>query len=978
MTTVFVEALRKSFCVFFLLPTLLLAQNKLGTTLLDIEQSIETCMKNKDFDKLSALTQMLLEEQKGDEELYYLGLLYRAKLHSYRNETEQADWAYEELLRWQEQRLIPEVLDTSYLENRKAYALYLFDRGSYSESERELRKTLDYCEPQKAEFMVEYLRLLSSLNSTLIPQGKYAEAELLSQNIYNYIEANPEHKETLAYGNLLNNLGAIAQNKQELDKALRYYEEAGAHYKKLGVEQYAGNYIAALSNRANIYTSLYIRSQDESYFQKSKALLVQRVAIEKKTKSLNHSSHATTLGNLAALYLYKGDYAEAEKLFLQAKAIFKYVGGTDNYYYLIILNNLGSLYRRWGKYEESEQSIQRALALNIGKEEQSPLDSLLNMPAEACISPQVYLESLELLARLEEARGQKDKHYSYLKQGLSFRETMRQSFHSEQDKLDVLSSYKAPLGDLLELALKEQKEEQLRESFYFAELGKAAQLADITQSRKTKSLSPLPEVWKEQEGELQAKLAKHKAKKYKQKTESEKAQFFETYIAIEKEIESFRKKLKDSFPRYYQSQYSSSVRASASDVQTSLDTEELFISYSFGFAGIYAFALSPSTFKSYKLDIDPKQFAQRLAALEANLTNYQAVFDAPNSSYRDFVEQAFWCYQSFLEPILSDFPEAKKLLISGEQKLASLPFEVFLSELPDSASCCDFRQLPYLIKSYSVSYQYSASLWQQGRKQNREKTKGTIGIFQASYERSDSSALARRSKALHALRESLFPLPYAAVEMKNLEQSFVSRSFEGQDASELGFKSQAKDFALLHIIAHGLYNKQNPLNSLLALTEDGNPNEDNLLEAWEIAQLDLSAQLVCLSACETGYGVFRQGEGVFSLGYAFLQASVPSLIISLWQVNDMSTAQLMPLFYEELSTGMDIPSALQKAKLQYLERASSSLAAHPAFWAAFVHIGKTEPVQLNKKKNWTNWLYAGLALLLALLFWYYKKREPKL
>ena len=91
--------------------------------------------------------------------------------------------------------------------------------------------------------------------------------------------------------------------------------------------------------------------------------------------------------------------------------------------------------------------------------------------------------------------------------------------------------------------------------------------------------------------------------------------------------------------------------------------------------------------------------------------------------------------------------------------------------------------------------------------------------------------------------------------------------------------------------------------------------------AHEIYQLDLNADLVVLSACETGYGKFNQGEGVMSLARSFMYAGTPSLVVSLWQVNDQSTAIIMQLFYEKLEKGMPKDIALRQAKLEYLKNA---------------------------------------------------------
>ena len=103
-----------------------------------------------------------------------------------------------------------------------------------------------------------------------------------------------------------------------------------------------------------------------------------------------------------------------------------------------------------------------------------------------------------------------------------------------------------------------------------------------------------------------------------------------------------------------------------------------------------------------------------------------------------------------------------------------------------------------------------------------------------------------------------------------------------------------------------------------------------------------------LSACETGYGKFRQGEGVISLARSFMYAGVPSLVVSLWQVNDNSTSRIMRSFYEYLSNGLTKDAALRQAKLDYIEIAKG-VSAHPAFWLPFIQLGDNRPIEIGKK-----------------------------
>lgn len=159
------------------------------------------------------------------------------------------------------------------------------------------------------------------------------------------------------------------------------------------------------------------------------------------------------------------------------------------------------------------------------------------------------------------------------------------------------------------------------------------------------------------------------------------------------------------------------------------------------------------------------------------------------------------------------------------------------------------------------------------------------------------------------------------------------------EATEENAKSEAylPHARLIHFATHGVISEQQPQRSGLVLTLDEDPAEDGLLQVYEIFNLKINAELVVLSACETGLGKEVRGEGLIGLSRAFLYAGTPRVVVSLWQVADRSTAELMVRFYEHLTQGMDKTESLRQAKLELLEEGRL---AHPYYWAPFILIGK--------------------------------------
>ena len=326
----------------------------------------------------------------------------------------------------------------------------------------------------------------------------------------------------------------------------------------------------------------------------------------------------------------------------------------------------------------------------------------------------------------------------------------------------------------------------------------------------------------------------------------------------------------------------------------------------------------------------------------------------------------------FVEPRLKD-SKAKHLIIIPDHLLGHLPFEAFVTE-PFNQTTNEYKDIPFLIKNYDVQYSYSGSLLLQNKSQNQQyHSTGKLLAVAADYNKNNLIPKERTPKEIK-LRKHLIPLPEVVNEVKALETMFDGDFLYGKAANEQTFKDNISDYTVIHLAMHGLLDSKNPIASGLAFTEDGNTEEDNFLYASEISNLPLNAQLVVLSACETGYGKFERGEGIMSLARSFMHAGAPSLVVSLWQVNDYSTSKIMGLFYKGLKEGLTKSKALQQAKLKYLDN-TTGIASHPALWAAFIQLGNREALLLNQRSSPTIYVVIFLVVLfLGLLLFFRRKR----
>ncbi len=164
-----------------------------------------------------------------------------------------------------------------------------------------------------------------------------------------------------------------------------------------------------------------------------------------------------------------------------------------------------------------------------------------------------------------------------------------------------------------------------------------------------------------------------------------------------------------------------------------------------------------------------------------------------------------------------------------------------------------------------------------------------------------------------------------------------------KDASENAIKTtDLSSYNVIHIATHGTVNSEHPELSGLMLSQKPGTTDDGMLYNGEIYNLKLNADLVVMSACETGLGKISQGEGVIGLGRSLIYAGAKNIVCSLWQVSDASTSALMINFYTNLLKAskkeqMAFTDKLHNAKLKMI---SEGKFAHPYFWSPFIIIGK--------------------------------------
>lgn len=543
---------------------------------------------------------------------------------------------------------------------------------------------------------------------------------------------------------------------------------------------------------------------------------------------------------------------------------------------------------------------------------------------------------------------------------------MRNTFKSEGSKLFILQKVIPIYEQTINLAClmyeKEGKSEYIEKAFELVERSKAMLLLDALRAEDARAFGGIPDDLLREE----KRLARELAKKQKRILEIDKSKQKEI-DKIQREILNLKRAtlqlqdtLEEKYYRYYKLKYEDKT-PKIKDVQDYLGKNTLLIEFFIGEENIYWFALSKDLKKIYQM---PKNglLEEQIKALRVALTSNRWLTkdDKLKEIEALLIENGSAIYKEFLEASLTD--RIKTLVVIPDGLLNYIPFEVLMTEkVEPSTSNPDFRNLPYLLKKHAVLYHYSSSLMLYERTKSRSN--GRVLAFAPSFKYNDNAATTDERQ--HAIRSSVDELPGAKKEVEMLSQIFKGQFLYQEDANEARFKElTAEDkFGVVHLAMHGWVDGKNPAYSNLVFSFIEDNGEDNLLHAYELNLLNLDAELVVLSACETGFGKYERGEGVVSIGRGFMYAGIPSLVMTLWPINDQTSAMLITEFYNQLAAGKPKHIAMQQAKLSYLEKATP-LSSHPFFWASYINLGDESPVHLKKHGDWSRWiLWGGLSII---------------
>lgn len=649
-------------------------------------------------------------------------------------------------------------------------------------------------------------------------------------------------------------------------------------------------------------------------------------------------------------YYLKGRVLHLEKKFLEAIEAYKKaieiqdkVFGPNSAENTEIYRNLSNSYRDCYQFEKALQTIQTSLVLN--NQNFSSMDIEKNPTLEGANIKETQTFALAGKGLIWKRWYDRTQNLNYLKKAYRAYQYMLKQMkewklsQTYENNLLVVLQYSRGLFieaiEVLHAMYKETNDIQyLQEAFLVAEQNKAYILLrslHLTSQSNTQGINQVEAKLTQQINKTQESLTAEQGKK----TANAQVinQFKEQLFRLKASRDSLQKALKKAAPEYYRTKYQFEVANAQTIQQKLLPPQSVLIEYMLGEQQLFIFTLTKGQLSLKQVPL-PLDFEAKLKTLRNSITQ---------KNFKQFTQLGY----QFHQLLVGDLPiptDTKKLWVIPDGILYYLPWETLLTQ-PYAQASVNYQALPYLLKKYVVSYDYSANLIYSKKVLPQKLHTKKLLAFSPDFK--SQLAVNNQIVVRDKLRDNLSELKGAEAEAKELSKLYAGQLFLGKQATEYEFKHNLKNGSVLHLATHAIVDDERPAFSRLLFSLSGKDTlNDGYLHAYELYNLKLNAELVTLSACNTGFGKIQSGEGVMSLGRAFAYAGSPNVLMSLWSVPDKSTSEIMIRFYENLAQGMAKDKALQKAKITYLENADK-ITTNPFYWSSFVLIGDPKPLSLR-------------------------------
>ncbi|MBD3376330.1 CHAT domain-containing protein [candidate division KSB1 bacterium] len=845
-------------------------------------------------------------------------------------------------------------------------------RSEFEKAENVLNRALSVGREKLGNVHYENSNTLNNLGIYYKNLQDYPKAlECFQQSFDIFVQVKgPEHR---IVGHLYNNLGVISKNLHEYERSVGYYQNAlvkfkdgygkdyhriGMVYRNLGLSYLEMNeYVQAVSyiqKSLDFYTTINtqrvldkihsIVCLGRAYHEMGKldsaqTFYEQAMALNSSLENPYVAETQNLCKKLGRIYLTKNDLAKADSLFQQAHALCLQIWG-EGIELANVLCEMSELARAKGDYyaalDHVEQAIDVLIPDHASLSLRKALDSSLYDPS--------LLQCLTLKAQILEE--------IYERERISLRD-LEQSFETWHMAVDLLDKMREKLDDNSRLFLNQNLGDRiyrqavrvalylheldpspnlLQTAFYWSEKAKANVLYGLMNESRARSFAGIPDSLLHRERSLKSRIAYWERQRFEGDQERNEAE--RHIFRLKSRQAELIRQFESHYPEYYQLKYQTDP-VSVQRIQSGLTESAVLVSYFFTDKDLVAFIITQDDMQAIPLHVDSTIHDQIHEYCRAiRMMDQQNVRALGGSLGRQL-----------LSPVSSQVKAAKLILIPHDA-LYRLPFDALL--LSQNKNSTRFSDLDYLIRHAATSYHYSASLYALVNRKTQPFSASFAGFAPVFSDHPPSRwiadvwgighpAITRDSKTLQALPHS--DTEIAAIAEQMALGQIPGKCFTETQATESAFKAVSPEYSMIHLASHGLIDHEHPQCSAIAFFPEDttDADQDGMLYAGEIYNLQLNADLVVLSCCESGTGKLVKGEGLAALTRGFLYAGANNLLVSLWKIPDKSTSRFMPGFYRRLVEGADYAHALRAMKLEYIDREST---AFPYYWSGFILIGR--------------------------------------
>jgi len=762
---------------------------------------------------------------------------------------------------------------------------------------------------------------------------------------------------------VLIDLGFAYDKKGDTLSAINFYNKAAKNKENAGI-------IKIYRNLGNIYWAKNERDSAEKYYN---------LSIDFAKQFFSGNSY-----DLALCYQYYGEFLtkssndkESIWYYSQASDIFLQLFGRKNKDLSKVLRLQSEFFLANSEYDSALNKIQAALVALLPEfSESDPYEnpSIKEIIIDLYLQDALQIKAIALYKKFSKSHNLKDLYVSLetIDLTIAVTEEIRKTYNEEESQL-ILNNYTRTVIDLgimvtYQLFAETGENKYVAEAFNFSEKGQAIILLSALRGLEAQSNTDIPKSTQEYENNLSKELATYNNLLYQEKQKKNpneaKLQLWNNEIFnFRRAHDSILDSYKQLYPEYFRLKYDYSA-ISADSVLKGLHDDQAMLEYYLTDTLVMGFLLTDN-----KLSVEilgkKNNLTRKLDSLRQNFIRND-YFNKGQKEFEAFTSISADLYDLLIRPFESAI-DGKRLIIIPDGELGYLSFDLLFKRKPLDYSQ-GYNELPWLIISNPLSYSSSATIHFEQTNRISRKVSGNLLAFAPSY---DFTSNERNAGTIDSVILNLNPLTGTKEEINSISGLFRTKKLFDEKATETYFKEHAGEYGILHLAMHTIIDNQNPIYSKLVFkpAETGS-KDDGYLHTYELFGLHLPGQLAVLSACNTGSGKLERGEGIISLARGFFYAGIPSVVMTLWEIEDHSSADLMALFYENLKLGLPNDVALQRAKITYLEK-TGKLQAHPYFWAGYVIIGKTDPIGFKSSCKPLFFVLSGFVILMLIMLIYF-------